>query len=77
MHPVNNPVLPPPPVLLHRSSECITEEAIAAIPDCDETVDLSDCNGAMGRATAWGLTSTVISAAAGALLVAAFGATLV
>jgi len=77
--PGNNPLrTPPPPATFHGVlSECSFEEGNPTCANAGYTVDISDCNGAIGRATAWGLPSTLVSAAVGALLVAALGSSVV
>ncbi|CAN0547713.1 unnamed protein product [Ectocarpus sp. 12 AP-2014] len=58
-------------------AECLYSSLNSGCISSGYNVDISDCNGAMGRATAWGLPSTLISATVGALLVAAFGSSVV
>ncbi|CBJ33870.1 expressed unknown protein [Ectocarpus siliculosus] len=55
--------------------ECIFEELFEAlIPQCgDNLVDISDCNGAAGLASSWGVSTVLGFTTVAGLLVATFG----
>lgn len=58
-------------LLLPPSSECIQEEIN---PQCgDNFIDVSDCNGATGLASSWGVSTVLGFTTVAGLLVASFG----
>lgn len=58
-------------LLLPPSSECIYEEVN---PQCgDNLIDISDCNGATGLASSWGVSTVLGFTTVAGLLVATFG----